>query len=143
MSTIREGLCSQSGKGQWTREEQKEQAPPQSRSVPPSVVLRHQRHANAGEQAQFSKSASLGGCFLLCHEITRVKETCVFVLASCGAKSLRCAVSHQSSHRGFEMKERLDSRCWPFTEGQWVLRVTVVLSTVALQCFWKPGGFGF
>lgn len=94
MSTIREGLCSQSGKGQWTREEQKEQAPPQSGSVPPSVVLRHQRHANAGEQARFSKSASLGGYFLLCHEITRVKETCGFVLASCGAKSLRCGVSH-------------------------------------------------
>lgn len=70
MSTTHEGLCSQSGKGQWTREEQKEQEPAQSRSVPPSVVLRHQRHANAGEQARFSKSASLGGCFLLCHEIT-------------------------------------------------------------------------
>lgn len=68
---------------------------PQSRSVPPSVVLRHQRHANAREQARFSKSASLGGCFLLCHKITRVKETCVFVLASCGAKSLRCGVLSQ------------------------------------------------
>lgn len=54
---------------------------------------------NRGEHAQFAKSASLGRCFLLCHEITREKETYGIVLASYGAKPQRCEGSHPEAMR--------------------------------------------
>lgn len=65
-----------------------------------------------------SKPTSLGGCFLLCHEITWQRETCGFILASSGANSQRCKVPRRVlSQRAWD-ERKLDSRCWPLAEGR-------------------------